>query len=57
MTLSRIVLFGVKRDIYGLPITVLYKASDVYRTKMGALTTLLNLNTLELRPGFKHATT
>ena len=33
--------FLVERDIYGLPITVLYKGSDVFKTWMGATCTLL----------------
>ena len=30
-----------ERDIYGVPITVLYKGSDVYKTRMGAMCTIL----------------
>ena len=33
--------FLIERDIYGLPITVNYKGSDVYKTRMGATCTLL----------------
>ena len=32
--------FLVQRDIYGQPITVLYKGSEVFRTKLGALFSL-----------------
>ena len=33
--------FLQERDIFGQPVTVLYKGSDVYKTKMGALCSLL----------------
>ena len=29
------------RDIFGAPITVLYKGSDVFKTKLGAFFTLI----------------
>ena len=33
--------FIVDKDIYGQPITVMYKGSDVFKTKMGAFLTLV----------------
>ena len=33
--------FLVDRDIYGMPITVLYKGSDAFKTRFGATFTLL----------------
>ena len=33
--------FLVGQDIFGQPVTVFYKGSDVYQTKMGALCTML----------------
>ena len=39
MTKTSIGKWLVDRDIFGQPITVLYKGSDVYRTKMGCCIT------------------
>ena len=41
MVLGRFVDFLVEKDIYGQPITVNYMGSDAFKTKMGALITLL----------------
>ena len=35
--IQRIVKFFVDKDIYGLPITVMYQGSDAFKTKLGAL--------------------
>ena len=36
----------VERDIFGAPITVLYKGSDVFKTRLGALFTVLTYTLL-----------
>ena len=41
MVKSSFVKFFVDRDIFGSPVTVLYKGSDTYKTIMGALCTVL----------------
>ena len=40
--MSSLAKFLVKRDIFGQPIAVLYKGSDNYRTKLGAIYTILS---------------
>ncbi len=37
---SGLIDFLVDRDMFGQPISVLFKASDVYKTKMGALASI-----------------
>ena len=37
MTKSSFTKFFVKRDVFGQPINVLYKGSEVYKTKLGAI--------------------
>ena len=54
---NRLIKFLVERDIYGQPISVLYKGSDVFKTKMGALCTILTyclllINGITLVEGF-----
>lgn len=49
--------FLVNLDIFGQPITVLYKGSDTYKTKIGALctilvTVLILINTVMLAKGY-----
>ena len=41
MAKSSFVKFLVNRDVFGQPITVLYKGQETYRTKMGAFCTIL----------------
>ena len=41
MAKSSFTRFFVDRDIFGRPITVLYKGSDKYKTKIGAVCTLV----------------
>lgn len=38
---ASLVKFLVDRDIFGQPITVLYKGSETYKTKSGAFCTIL----------------
>ena len=40
------VKFIVEQDIYGQPISIFYKGSDVFQTKMGSLCTLLTYTLL-----------
>ena len=54
---NKFVKFLKERDIYGLPITVLYKGSDQYKTSMGSLFTILTytlllVNVISLTQGF-----
>ena len=54
---SKFAKFFVARDIFGQAITVNYKGSDAYRTKMGALCTILTyvlilINGISLVEGF-----
>ena len=49
--------FLLNRDVFGQPISVMYKGNDTYRTKMGVLwtfliTVLVIVNTVSLVEGF-----
>ena len=51
------VRFLINRDVFGQPITVLYKGSETYKTKVGALcsvlvTVLVVINTVILAQGY-----
>ena len=53
MTTKGLAKFIKDRDIYGLPIKVLYRGEDQYKTKLGAFCTLATyilalINLLEL---------
>ena len=57
MAKSSLMKFLVNRDIFGQPISVLYKGSDTYKTKLGAICTILTsvlvlVNTIMLTEGF-----
>ena len=57
MPKNSFVKFFVNRDIFGQPISILYKGSNTYKTKLGALCTILVsvlvlVNTLILTEGF-----
>ena len=57
MAKSSLLKFLTDRDIFGQPITVLYKGSDTYKTKLGAFCTILVtvivlINTVILAQGF-----
>ena len=57
MAKSSFVKFLVNRDVFGQPITVLYKGSQTYKTKIGALctvlvTVLVLVNTVMLAEGY-----
>ena len=43
MTKSSFTKFFVERDVFGQPINVLYKGSETYKTKLGALFTFITL--------------
>ena len=55
--MSKFVDFLVARDIYGVPVKVLYNGSDVYKTRMGSFCTMLTyalllLNVILLTQGY-----
>ena len=57
MVKSSFMKFLVDRDIFGEPITVLYKGSNTYKTKIGAfcaisVTVLMLMNALILAKGY-----
>ena len=43
MTKGSFTKFFVQRDVFGQPINVLYKGSETYQTKLGALFTFVML--------------